>query len=49
LAQRCAELLNDLGFSLYAILSVCHIVVTLDEKKKSEIGVSTDWYVAIEY
>ena len=30
-------------------LSVCYMVATLDEKKKFEMGVSTDWYIAIEY
>ena len=34
--------LNDLGFSLYAVLSVCHIVTILDKRKKSELGVSAD-------
>ena len=36
------SLLNDLGFSLCTVPPVCHIVVTLDNKKKSEMGVSTD-------
>jgi len=40
---------NDLGFSLYAALSVCHIVATSDDRKKSKIGVSADWYIAVEY
>jgi len=31
------------------VLSVCYIVATLDEKKKFEMGVSIDWYIAIEY
>ena len=26
-----------------------YIVVTSDERKKSKMGVSTDWYVAIEH
>ena len=43
------DLWNDLGFSLYAALSVCHMIVTLDKRKKSEIEVSADWYVAIKY
>jgi len=25
------NLWNDLGFSLYAVLSVCHVVITSDE------------------
>ena len=43
------DLWNNLGFSLYAVLSVCHMVTTLDDKKKSEIGVSADWCVTVEY
>ena len=29
------------------MLSVCHMVTTLDKRKKSEIGMSADWYVTI--
>jgi len=36
------NLWNDLDFSLYAVLSVCYIVTTSDDRKKSEIGVSAD-------
>ena len=36
------DLWNDLGFSLYAILSVCHMVATSDDREKSEIEVSAD-------
>ena len=36
------DLLNDLGFSLYAALSVCHMVATSDDGKKSRIGVSVE-------
>ena len=36
------DLLNDLGFSLYAVPSVCHVVATSDGRKKSEMEVSTD-------
>ena len=43
------DLWNNLGFSLCAMPSVCHIVTTLDDRKKSEIGVSADWCVAIEH
>ena len=43
------DLWNDLGFSLCAALSVCHMVVTSDDGKKSEMRVSADWYVAVEY
>jgi len=43
------DLWNNLGFSLYAALSVCYVVATSDNKKKSEMEVSTDWCVAIEH
>ena len=43
------DLWNDLGFSLYAVLSVCHVVATSDDGKKSEMGVSADWCVTIEH
>jgi len=39
---------NDLGFSLYVMLSVCYVVVNSDEWMKYEMGVSTDWCVAVE-
>jgi len=31
------------------ILSDCHMVGTSDERKKSEMKVSTDWYVTIKH
>ena len=43
------DLWNDLGSSLYAALSVYHMVATSDDGKKSKMGVSADWCVAIEY
>ena len=43
------DLWNDLGFSLCAALSVCCIVATSDDGKKSKMGVSTDWCVTIEH
>jgi len=43
------NLWNDLGFSLYAALSACCIVATSDRRKKSEMEVSADWYIAIEH
>jgi len=43
------DLWNNLGFSLCAALFVCHMVATLDDRKKSEMEVSADWCVAIEY
>jgi len=41
------KLKNNLGFSLYTVLSDCYIVTTLDERKKSEMKVSTNWCVAV--
>ena len=41
--------LNDLGFSLYTILSICYVVVTSDGKMKFEMEVNANWCVAIEY
>jgi len=38
---------NNLGFSLYAVLSVCCIVVTSDEWMKSKIEVSADVGVSL--
>jgi len=43
------DLQNNLGFSLYAMPSVYHVVTTLDKRNKSEISVSTDRYVTIKY
>jgi len=43
------NLWNNLGFSLYTVPSVCYMIVTLDKWIKSEIGVSADWYITIEY
>jgi len=40
---------NNLGFSLCAVPSVCHMVVISEDREKSKIGVSTDWCVAIEH
>ena len=42
LAWKCTNLWNNLSFSLCATLSICYMVITLDEGKKSEIEVSTD-------
>ena len=36
------DLWNNLGFSLCAMPFVCHMVTTLDDRKKSEMGVSAD-------
>ena len=43
------DLLNDLGFSLCAVPSVCYVVTTSDKRKKSEIEVSTDWCITVEH
>jgi len=43
------DLWNDLGFSLYVVPSVCCMVATSDNRKKSKIEVSTDWCVTVEY
>ena len=43
------DLWNNLGFSLCAALSVCCMVATSDVGKKSELGVSADWCVAVEH
>ena len=34
--------LDNLGFSLYAILSICHVVTTSDDREKSKREVNTD-------
>jgi len=47
--QRCVNLWNNLGFSLCAVPSVCCMVATSDDRKKSKIGVSADWCLAVEY
>jgi len=47
--QRWVDLWNDLSFSLCAAPSVCHMVTTSDDRKKSEMRVSADWCVAIEH
>jgi len=46
---RCVDLWNNLGFSLCAAPSICYVVATLDDREKSKIGVSADWYVTVEY
>ena len=43
------DLWNNLGFSLYAVPSVYYMVTTSDNRKKSKMEVSADWYVTIEY
>ena len=49
LAWRYANLLNNLSFSLCAVLSNCCIVATSDKGKKSKIKVSADECVTIEH
>ena len=36
------DLLNDLGFSLCAVLPVCHVVTTSDNRTKFKMEVSAD-------
>jgi len=43
------DLWNNLGFSLCAVPSVCCVVATSDDRKKSEVRVSADWCITIEY
>jgi len=40
--QSGADLWNDLNFSLYAALSVCYVVTTSDDRKKSKMGAGAD-------
>jgi len=40
--QRCADLWNDLGFSLCAMPSVCCVVIISDNSKKSEMRLSAN-------
>jgi len=47
--QRWVDLWNNLGFSLCAVLSVCHVVATSDDGKKSEMRMSVDWCVTVEH
>ena len=47
--QRWVDLWNNLGFSLYAVLSVYYVVITSDDGEKSEMGVSAKWCVTVEY
>jgi len=53
-AQRCADLWNNLGFSLCAVPSVCYMVTISENRKKSKIGVSTNlvyhhWIPEVEF
>ena len=43
------DLWNDLGFSLCAVPSVCHMVATSDEEKEVQVEVSAEWCVAVEH
>ena len=47
--QRYVDLWNDLGFSLCAVLSVCCMITTSNDREKSKMGVSNDWCVAVEH
>ena len=46
---RRMDLWNDLGFSLCAVLFVCCVVTTSDDREKSKMEVSADWCVAVKY
>jgi len=46
---RCADLWNDLGFSLCAVLSVYYMVAISNRRKESEMEVSIDWCVTVEH
>ena len=46
---RNVNLWNDLDFSLYAMLSVCCMITISDKRKKSEMKVSTEWCITVEY
>ena len=43
------DLWNDLSFSLCAVPSVCYMVATSDDGKKSKMEVSADWCITIEH
>jgi len=43
------DLWNNLSFSLCTVLSICHIVTTSDDGKKSEMEVSADLCVTVEH
>jgi len=43
------DLWNNLGFSLCAAPSVCHVVATSDKGKKVQVEVSAEWCVAVEH
>ena len=47
--RRWADLWNNLGFSLCAAPSVCHVVATSDEGEGVWVGVSAEWCVAVEH
>ena len=46
---RDTNLWNNLSFNLCVMLSIYYIVIILDKRKKSEIKVSTNWCITIEY
>ena len=47
--QSCTDLWNNLGFSLCAVLSVHHMITTLDDREKFKIGMSADWCITIKH
>ena len=46
-AQKCVDLWNYLGFSLYTILSVYYIVTISDNRKKSKMEVNVDLVLSL--
>ena len=43
------DLWNNLGFSLCAMPSVCHMVATSDDRKKFKIKVSANWCITVKH
>ena len=51
---RCVDLWNNIGFSLYTVLSLCCVITISDDREKSEMGVSADlvcycWTLGIKF
>ena len=46
---RDVNLWNNSSFSLCIAPSVCYIVTILGERKKSKMGVSANWYIAVKH
>jgi len=41
------DLWNNLGFSLCTMPSICHVVITSDDREKSKMEVSADFGVLL--